>query len=625
MANNQNRTRGRFFCLVLLSLLLLFSAFPAGAESAETIIYEGNAYPRDAEYIDLGDFVVTDFDAFTAFLDRMPALRQVDMWQNRMTSGQCDMLAARYPGMRWGWTMVIKNWNHEHLIRTDATSWSTLHNNKSAKHSSEDLSVLKYCWNLMALDVGHNKIDSLEFLYDLPNLRVLILACNAVTDITPIATLQHLEYAELFNNKITDITPLKDLPHLMDLNLGFNRIADLSPLENIRTLQRLWLFSSQRINKAPDPQAVEALRAVLPDAQIDTVHHPTTGTWRYVSGNRKHPHYAAIVQMFGEDHLHPRYEYVPFEDSWTPEGTAVPVETPSPVAEGPALPLNTPQDFSDKGYLLPVDFSAGKAPKPEGYISGHEYTDSTISVQTGEGNTGSCDYWYARIQLTDASQIRTMAASRDGSFRSFGQMDALRLSGLSGAVVAVNGDCWNSSEKKNMGYIIRQGVLYQNNLGAAGSWDSILMDVLLIDEDGDFTVLKKPTEGKIPGLLNGKRVLNAFSFGPLLAENGEVVKNYHEADFWLDMAADKARQRMCIFQTGPLQYLVLCCAGPYKDNAGMTLRELAELAVSLGAKTAYNLDGGYSTLLYFNGARLNECGSREHRRLQDIIYFASAE
>ena len=75
MANNQNRTRGRFFCLVLLSLLLLFSTFPAGAESAETIIYEGNAYPRDAEYIDLGDFVVTDFDTFTAFLDRMPALR----------------------------------------------------------------------------------------------------------------------------------------------------------------------------------------------------------------------------------------------------------------------------------------------------------------------------------------------------------------------------------------------------------------------------------------------------------------------------------------------------------------------------------------------------------------------
>ena len=57
----------------------------------------------------------------------------------------------------------------------------------------------------------------------------------------------------------------------------------------------------------------------------------------------------------------------------------------------------------------------------------------------------------------------------------------------------------------------------------------------------------------------------------------------------------------------------------------MTLREIADVAVSLGAKTAYNLDGGYSTLLYFNGKRINEFGSKEHRRLMDIIYFASGE
>ena len=134
MEIKQTRTRGRFFCLVLLSLLLCL-VLAAGAEGTN-VIYEGTSYPQNAEYIDLGDFVVTDFDAFMAFLDQMPSLRQVDMWQNRMTADQCDMLAARYPEMRWGWTMVIKNWNHEHLIRTDYTSWSTLHNNKSAKHST---------------------------------------------------------------------------------------------------------------------------------------------------------------------------------------------------------------------------------------------------------------------------------------------------------------------------------------------------------------------------------------------------------------------------------------------------------------------------------------------------------
>ena len=601
-------------------LLLLLWPVLAGAN----VSYEGKTWPEDAEYIDLGDFVVTDFDAFMAFLDRMPNLKQVDMWQNRMTREQCDLLAARYPGMKWGWTMVIKGWDHEHLVRTDYTAWSTLHNNRSAKHSSEDLSVVRYCWNLKALDIGHNKVDNLDFLYDLPELRVLIIAINNVTDITPLASLKHLEYAELFNNKITDITPLKDLPHLLDLNLSFNKITDLSPVKNLKTLQRLWLFSSQRTNQSPAPETVAELRAALPDTQIDTVHHPTTGTWRYVGTNRKHPHYAVITQMFGEDHLRPRYEYVPFDESWTEDGYHFPENTPSPLADSPALPLMAPQDFSDRNYLLPVDFSPGSALKAEGY-NGQNYTDSTISVKTGSGNTGTCDYWYAEIRLTDASQLRTMAASTDGSFSRSGEMNGLRFAQRATAVVAINGDFWGSREKRGMGYIVRQGILYQNNLAAVRQADSLLMDVLLIDEDGDFTVLQQPTQGKIPGLLNGKRVLNAFSFGPILVRDGEAVSNYHQSDFWLDMAADQPRQRMCICQTGPLQYLVLCCSGPYKENAGMTLRELGELAASLGARTAYNLDGGYSTLLYFNGRSLNQSGNTKPRALMDIIYFASAE
>ncbi len=102
------------------------------------------------------------------------------------------------------------------------------------------------------------------------------------------------------------------------------------------------------------------------------------------------------------------------------------------------------------------------------------------------------------------------------------------------------------------------------------------------------------------------------------------MKNYREADNWLDMAAGQPRQRICLCQTGPLHYLILCCAGPYKENAGMTLHELADLAVKLGAKTAYNMDGGYSTLLYFNGKRVNETGNKSPRNLMDIIYFASA-
>jgi Leucine-rich repeat (LRR) protein len=71
---------------------------------------------------------------------------------------------------------------------------------------------LKYLKNLKYLDVGHNAIDDLSFLYDLPELRILIVADNYVTDyitdLTPIASLKHLQYLEVFTNNITDLSPL---------------------------------------------------------------------------------------------------------------------------------------------------------------------------------------------------------------------------------------------------------------------------------------------------------------------------------------------------------------------------------------------------------------------------------
>ena len=608
--------------LWIVLLLLLLCPVLAGAD----VSYAGKKWPEDTKRMNLGNYIVKDFKEFYRVLDKLPNLKRVDMWKNRMTKKQCDALAARYPDIKWGWTMVIKGKDHQHLVRTDYTAFSTLHNNRSSKHSSEDFSVLKYCWNLKALDIGHNKVESLDFLYDLPELRVLIIGCNNVTDISPLASLKHLEYAELFNNKITDVTPLKDLPHLLDLNLAFNKIQDLTPLKKLKTLQRLWLFSSMRFNQSPPTDVVKKLRKSLPKTQIDTYHHPTTGGWRYGPGNKKHPHYDVITRMFGEDHLHPKHKYVPFKESWTDDGSSSAGGTSSPAEKTSRLRLLKPQDFSDKNYLLPISFKTGSAPKKKGYNKKKQsYTDSTILVTTGEGNTGKCQYWYAKITLTDASQLRTMAASSNGSFKQTGEMDGLRLAKKTKAVVAINGDFWNSKEKRGMGYIVRQGILYQNNLSSDGKSDAPLMDILLIDEDGDFTVLERPTQDEIPALVNGKRVLNAFSFGPILVRNGKAVKNYRQSDAWLDMAADKPRQRMCICQTGPLQYMVLCCAGPYKGSTGMTLNGLGKLAAKLGAKTAYNLDGGYSTMLYFHGQFLNSAGNANPRRLMDVIYFASAE
>ena len=171
--------------------------------------------------------------------------------------------------------------------------------------------MLRYCKNLKALDIGHNAVDDLSWLQELPDLRVLIVAINRLTDISPLAGLKKLEYLEIFNNQITDISPLKGLTHLMDLNIGFNRIADFSPLYEMKNLQRLWVHKAENRNgkgNGISESVVAALTKNLPKCQINFTSMPTLGGWR------EHPHFYVIKEMFQGS------EYIPFSDSFEDDG-----------------------------------------------------------------------------------------------------------------------------------------------------------------------------------------------------------------------------------------------------------------------------------------------------------------
>ncbi len=623
---------------ILICLLLAVLMVSAVAENGTDAVFEGMAYPTDAEYIDLGETKVQDYDALVAFLDQMPNLKRLDMWETEIPAEQCHRLAERYPRIQWGWTMVLKGKDHSHLIRTDYTSWSTLHNNTTSHHTSEDFSILKYCWNLMALDIGHNSVTSLDFLYDLPQLRVLIVACNNVTDITPLSSLENLEYAELFKNDITDLSPLKDLKHILDLNICFNHVTDWDALMGLKSLTRLWIYSSQVYNHEPPETVVGQLKEALPNTLVDAVHYSTAGKWRFIAENVRHPHYEAIVTMFGKDHLHPMHDYVPFEDGLPYEGArtggnasegtpaeetaVVPVPEAAPAVDADAV--FRAQTFEDRAYLLPLDYSTGSEPREEAFTE-TTYEDSTISVAISEGTTDICKYWVADIRIQDPSQLRTMAGSKSGSFETSGTLSVGTLAKRINAVLALNGDYYDSSERRGRGFILREGMLYKNQLELPWDGGSALIDVLLVDEDGDFHAVQRASDTAILEELQGKRILQAFSFGPALVIGGEVVTDFQSADRWIDMASRERRQRMCLCQVGTLHYKVICCAGPYRGNKGMTLAEFAEVAVSEGVQIAYNLDGGDSTCMLFHGEKVNEFGSNSQRKLMDVIYFASAE
>lgn len=271
------------------------------------------------------------------------------------------------------------------------------------------------------------------------------------------------------------------------------------------------------------------------------------------------------------------------------------------------LALCVPAVLAEEVPTLPVDFTPGKQVNQANYISETEYQDPTLHVVIESGRKDNCDYWLARIKIGHASQLRTAAAATfEVEYAVKGQYIAKRQN----AVLAIDGDYFSYYP---YGIVMRQGVLYRDKLRKE-------RDVLAIDEDGDFHIFLVPDKGEVPAVYKGKKLIDAFHFGPALVVEGEIGSL--DASYWL--APESKRQRMCIAQTGPLEYMALCCAGPQRGSEGMDLLQFAQLAKELGAVTAYNLDGGDSTMLIFNNEKVNDKENQNTRDISDIIYFASA-
>lgn len=267
----------------------------SGFAIAEPITICGLECDTEDTAIDFGSIKVEDISALTDAISKMPNLTRIDMFESRLSKADMNMLFDTYPEITFGWTIRI--W--EHTIRTDQTAFSTLHGSSpDPAHTEADFDVLRFCKNLRALDLGHNWIEDISFIRDLPDLEVLILGRNQIRDITPLADLHNLVYIELFSNHIKDVSPLAGLTNLRDLNLSNNPILDLTPLMKMDWLERLWLG---KFMNYPENQKREIL-AALPDCEFFWDWGPTAGTWR------EHPHYFELYDFFRTT------VYVPFKE-----------------------------------------------------------------------------------------------------------------------------------------------------------------------------------------------------------------------------------------------------------------------------------------------------------------------
>lgn len=178
-----------------------------------------------------------------------------------------------------------------------------------------------------------------------------------------------------------------------------------------------------------------------------------------------------------------------------------------------------------------------------------------------------------------------------------------------GAVLAVNGDFYGSQER---GYVIRNGVLYR----AEGKSDQ---EDLVIYEDGTFEIVN---EDEVPAeelLENG--AWQVLSFGPGIVSDGEIAISENEE---VDKAM-RSNPRTAIGFIDENHYVLVVSDGRTDESEGLSLYELAEFMQSLGVTTGYNLDGGGSSTMYFNGNIINNPTSSgrniKERSVSDIIYF----
>ena len=157
---------------------------------------------------------------------------------------------------------------------------------------------LYYCTDVVYVDIGHSKLTDLSFLYNMPNIEVLIVACAPWSDPTPIGSLEKLEYLEVLSTFCDSVEPFAKCRNLKHLNIGnCPRITDITPLYDMTQLERLWIGC---ITPVPWEQKVK-IQELLPDTEINitTPNHKAEG-WCKDPLNYNVPRYALLREQFGD-------------------------------------------------------------------------------------------------------------------------------------------------------------------------------------------------------------------------------------------------------------------------------------------------------------------------------------
>ena len=237
------------------------------------------------------------------------------------------------------------------------------------------------------------------------------------------------------------------------------------------------------------------------------------------------------------------------------------------------------------------------------------YSDDNISIKLNEYTVSGTVVHVAEVKA-DPEYLKTAFAQ--GSYGKNVTAATSDIADSVNAILAINGDYYGAQEK---GYVIRNGKLYRST-AVSGKED------LVIYKDGSFEIINE-SEVTAEQLI-AKGAVQTLSFGPALVENGNVSV---DADDEVGRAmASNPRTAIGIKPDGT--YIFVVSDVRTDESEGLSLLQLGEFMKTLGAETAYNLDGGGSSTMVFNGSVVNNPtgggignGSGSERKVSDIVYI----
>ncbi len=230
------------------------------------------------------------------------------------------------------------------------------------------------------------------------------------------------------------------------------------------------------------------------------------------------------------------------------------------------------------------------------------YRDDEVCITLQTHVENGVTYYTADLYLRYITSFQCAMASEE--FATGIAAQTLTIAENNNALLAVSGDSFGLRQRS---VVLRNGVLYRRAKAH--------QNICVLYYDGTMKTYDYAAFSIDRAIRDG--AWQIWDFGPsLLDQNQKAITQFDPG-----IAGENPRVAIGYYEPG--HYVLVAVDGRQSHSRGMTLAELARLFESLGCREAYNLDGGGSAVMTWDGQIYSKpskgTGGRD---ISDIIFIA---